>query len=80
MLSSYSAKEHENLVLCELSHISPRRKDDILLELGRILDDEGHQGDVMELPQRLSACLYDLKRRSMGLDLSRLKKALRGLR
>ncbi len=80
MLANQPTKEHENLVRCELSHISPTRKDNLLLELGRILDDEGYHGDVMELPQRLSACLYDLKRRSMGLDLSRLKRALRGSR
>ena len=80
MIAKRSRKEHENLVRCELSHISPTRKDNLLLELGRILDDEGHHGDVMELPERLNRCLYDLKHISMGMDLSRLKRALRGSR
>ena len=72
--------QKENGVRVELAHISPVRKDELLMELNRILDADGWPGGILELADRVNGALYRRRLRDMSGDLPRLRAAIRGRR
>ncbi len=72
--------QKENGVRVELAHISPMRKDELLMELDRILESDGWPGGILELAVRVNDALYRRRLRDMSSDLPRLRAAMRGRR
>lgn len=61
----------------EVMNLPDIRKDDLIMEVCRMLESDGWPGDLLEIPERLSSALYRRNLRDMSRALPSLRAAWR---